>query len=195
MSRGGQKRKLAKTGLLRLPPAEDEESVNIALVLLLQNLSDLVAQVDLEWVPNRHHFSVIFGTVMNTITDGILRSRKDGQGIFCLLEAKKMMRRDNDVNVKMQETAEIVGWIRSSPDKLETFRGRRFVISQNRHQIFIIAATYDDEYVRYLEGASSGPKSFLEEQSYGPYDTADLSDLKMFARAVVVITMAANATI
>jgi hypothetical protein len=38
-------------------------------------------------------------------------------------EAKKIMRQKNQEAIKMQETAEIVGWIRTSGDRCAAFNG------------------------------------------------------------------------
>lgn len=53
-----------------LPPAEDEETVNISTVLLLQGFTFWILEPQIEWAPNRFHFPAMFKTVMNAICDG-----------------------------------------------------------------------------------------------------------------------------
>jgi hypothetical protein len=99
-------------------------TINIALVLLLQNISDLIDKVKLEWLPNHYHFTAKLKTAnMTAVTDGILRS-KDAKNIFGIMEAKKTIRRDSTNAIQMQETAEVVGWIHTSVDRFTAFNGQ-----------------------------------------------------------------------
>ncbi|PWY91684.1 hypothetical protein BO94DRAFT_616912 [Aspergillus sclerotioniger CBS 115572] len=93
-----------------LPDADDEASVNTALILLLKELSQLIANVKNEWTVDHLSFSPKFGKAgYITITDGGLRS-KATQAVLYIVEAKK--------RIIMQETAEIVGWLQQGVSSL-----------------------------------------------------------------------------
>lgn len=55
---------------------------------------------------------------------------------------------------------------------------RRLLISQDRHEIYLSVATFDDEYVKYIQGRpTSKEPSLLIMQSYGPFPVADKSEM------------------
>ncbi|QKX60927.1 uncharacterized protein TRUGW13939_08073 [Talaromyces rugulosus] len=74
---------------------------------------------------------------------------------------------------------------------LQRMKKRRVIISQDRHQLFITMATYDDAYAKYLAGETP-PKSYLKLASYGPYKITDHKHMYCFAHAVVALAMAAD---
>jgi hypothetical protein len=59
---------------------------------------------------------------MTTATDGILRS-KNAKSVFTILEAKKMLRERNSNEIKIQETAKMVGWINEHGDRSTSVNG------------------------------------------------------------------------
>jgi hypothetical protein len=104
--------------------AEDEQVVNYALVLLLENLRQLVAGSKEQWIMAREGFQSRFRKAeYRAYTDGVLR-RRGGEKISSILEVKKKTRRTVGKALKFQETAEVVGWIIKDPDTVPGFRNQ-----------------------------------------------------------------------
>jgi hypothetical protein len=104
--------------VMAYPDAEDEATVNAALVLLLEAISDLVPHSIAEWVSNHIHFSPTFGKAsFNTYTDGALRSTKN-QNVMSIIEVKRRTRSKDMDRILMQEEAEMVGWLLSGNSNL-----------------------------------------------------------------------------
>lgn len=105
-----------------VPEAEDEATPNAAIILYLQSLSGLVPGVDVDWVLNRFHFAPNFRHGRyNAHTDGALRARGSG-ALIAIVETKKRGRfyKDSD-SIRMQEAAEVVGWLLKEPGERSTF--------------------------------------------------------------------------
>ena len=105
-----------------LPEAEDEMAPNVAAVLFLQSLSALVSAKEVEWVFNRILFSPRFKNgKYNAHTDGAFRVKCNGT-LRGIVEAKKRYRlHPNPNSIKMQESAEVVGWLLKEPDERYPF--------------------------------------------------------------------------
>lgn len=93
-----------------LPEAEDESTPNAALIVLLQGVSQLVADSGVEWVFNRELFSPVFASGgYRAYSDGVLRSTTTG-AVMAIVEVKKGHRGEPGM-IEMQEAAEMVGWM------------------------------------------------------------------------------------
>lgn len=68
------------------------------------------------------------------------------------------------------------------------------LVSQNRHEVYLTFATYDEAYLRYLNGPShpNDPTSFLEMHEYGPWDTYNSSHMNKLGRILLAYTMRAS---
>ncbi|RAK92822.1 hypothetical protein BO79DRAFT_251328 [Aspergillus costaricaensis CBS 115574] len=86
-------------------------------------------------------------------TDGYL---DDGnENAYALIEVKPVIRSSKPSLIQMQESAQMVGWLMNNGDTDIERLGIH--ISQNRHEIFLTIAEYDDDYVAYLK--NKPPKS------------------------------------
>lgn len=71
----------------------------------------------------------------------------------------------------------------------------RFHISQDRHQIWLSFAEYDDEYIRYIEHGSQDPgcpRSFLTIHEFGPFNTLKESHMTESAVLLLALTLRAD---
>lgn len=73
-------------------------------------------------------------------------------------------------------------------------RYRRFHVSQDRHEIFLTVAKYDDDYVRYLEDKNyrSGTRSFMTMHQYGPWNTLDAAQMSALGPIMLAISLLAD---
>ncbi|KAI3010009.1 hypothetical protein CBS147346_1791 [Aspergillus niger] len=169
--------------------AEDEATPNAALIVLLQEITHIVERTDLEWVLNRTGFLADFGDKRRycAFTDGALRSTSDFE-VFSIAEVKKGLRSRSFI---IQEACELIAWMMTSP-KSAVFRGHFLLMSQNRHQIFLTFAKYEEELEKYLKNNEATDK-FLVLETFGPYDAEDpvcVVDLaKIIIAAIEIIKM------
>jgi hypothetical protein len=72
----------------------------------------------------------------------------------------------------------------------------RIHVSQGRHEIFLVFAEYDDDYLAYLNNSSADNKlTFLTMHQIGPSDTQSASDMKALGPILLAITLNADAEI
>ncbi|KAL2215049.1 hypothetical protein M432DRAFT_593980 [Thermoascus aurantiacus ATCC 26904] len=101
-----------------------EEVANIALVLFLEALADLLPASKSEWVPNRVLFTSKFrGGQSEARTDGCLWTR-EGRNVQAIIEVKPRCRAQARAALLRQESGEMVGWILSNSEKLPDLHGR-----------------------------------------------------------------------
>jgi hypothetical protein len=97
----------------------------------------------------------------------------------------------------MQKAAEIVTWIKSEPDPegLKSSCGRRVLISQDRHEIYLTFAEYDSNYVKYLCKTlrKNENPGFLTLHTFGPWETTRVSDMKKLGSILLAIALRAEA--
>ncbi|RSL50666.1 hypothetical protein CEP54_011824 [Fusarium duplospermum] len=194
---------------------EDEQIVNTALVSFLNALT-LHSSAQGEWSLYRMPFvvrSADGSKVFEARVDGILRDSSSGTG--AIIEVKPMARYNEvavENKIRMQETAQMAAWIAAEPPKTATMPRsqqqlklgsgskskkaagkpnvhRRLLVSQDRHQIFLIVATFDDEYVHYISGDNDTTQSFLAMQEYGPYDVGEREDMDVLGGIMLAISM------
>ncbi|KAK4153974.1 hypothetical protein C8A00DRAFT_14837 [Chaetomidium leptoderma] len=151
-------------------PSADEAYVNTALLLLLQAVTqDFRDELkSLHWVPPRKamHLEVPYlnnnakkfeaKVVLEAQVDGYLCNAGGSVHPMAICEAKSFVRRSGQVPTERQETAEMAAWIRSHPGKegllqmSASGKKRRLLVSQNRHEIYIIIGEYGQKYEEYI---------------------------------------------
>ncbi|CEL01829.1 hypothetical protein ASPCAL01407 [Aspergillus calidoustus] len=177
------------------PPTKDEQIVNTALVLLLNALA-MYQNLNVSWTMHRIPLRAIFDPYsFEARTDGYL---SDGQGNSqVLIEVKPVRREDKLAPIRMQESAQMVAWIKAYEDGVQGPRKMRFIISQVRHEIFITLAEYKTEYVNYLQGVSdaSGNISLMAMHEYGPWDTRSAAHMYDLGLILLAISLQADAEV
>lgn len=72
---------------------------------------------------------------------------------------------------------------------------RRFHVSQDRHEIWLIFAEYDEEYIKYIQDGSynpDSPLSFLKMHEFGPFDTLKRDDMAELGPILLALTLRAD---
>lgn len=177
---------------------KDEQIVNDALLELLRALTLNLPNTRCQWCSSRLAFKVHFGIIgMEARTDGYLGRRSDSinEDAFAILEAKARVRSRNtrDLPIYMQESAEMVSWIRrdQAQDRqtlLPTIKGdsqSRLLIAQDRQEIFVIIARSDNNYEQYLRGEYIPSSSFMTMQEYGPFRVQSAKNMHHLAEFVI----------
>ncbi|KAE8406285.1 hypothetical protein BDV37DRAFT_269932 [Aspergillus pseudonomiae] len=178
---------------LMFPPTKDEQIVNTALVVFLNSLTihfPMIKRCD--WTLHRKAFVPQFEEArFESRTDGYL---DDGKGNpYALIEVKPIIRAlINQSRIQVQEGSQMASWIKidinANLDKL------RVHVSQNRHEIFITIAEYDNGYVSYLrkKPANDEHPSFLTMHQYGPWNTDNAADMKKLGPILLALTLYAE---
>jgi hypothetical protein len=67
----------------------------------------------------------------------------------------------------------------------------RLVIAQDRHEIFLVHASYHPDYLQYLkkEDGRITANAFLTMAIYGPWDTNKADDMKDLAVIIVAMSL------
>lgn len=100
------------------PPTKDEQIVNTALIVLLNALTIHLESFSSKWTLHRKAFIAAFGDAeFEARTDGYLNDQ-DNPSI--IVEVKHVMRSTKLSAIGMQESAQMVAWIKS--DDCETQR-------------------------------------------------------------------------
>ena len=112
---------VSKDKMAQYPPANDEQIVNVALVLLLNAIAmHFVPNAD--WTIHRKAFQIgnkKSGKGFEARVDGFLRRRSDDK-IMAILEVKPCVRKKKKVNIQMQESAQMAAWINHFRDNCTT---------------------------------------------------------------------------
>ncbi|KAL9068939.1 MAG: hypothetical protein Q9157_006342, partial [Trypethelium eluteriae] len=171
------------------PSTGYEAIVNMALVSLLSliRLQSECLEVG-HWLSDPKSF-----TLHNQQRQPLLNARVDGylhlagqEAVFGILEVKPCVRNDRKkrTQIEWQETAQMAAWIsetpgRDAPGVFKPPQGpsnsmRRLLISQDRHEIWITVAEYDEEYENYIcdgrdvRTAQNQPPAYVEEDLVTP---------------------------
>ncbi|RWQ93454.1 hypothetical protein C8Q69DRAFT_324315 [Paecilomyces variotii] len=98
-------------------------------------------------------------------------------------------------SIQMQETAEMVGWLRQFEIDQKFMNNHPVIISQDHNKLYITFSSYHDDYLCYLkdENADITKDTYLCLQTYGPFLTFSKKHMTDFAVLVVGMTLAANA--
>lgn len=110
------------------PPTKDEQIVNTALIVLLNALTIHLESFSSKWTLHRKAFIATFGDAeFEARTDGYLNDHRDKPSV--IVEVKPVMRSTKLSAIRMQESAQMVAWIKS--DDYETQRNfMTYVISE-----------------------------------------------------------------
>ncbi|KAL3460934.1 hypothetical protein BJX64DRAFT_289872 [Aspergillus heterothallicus] len=176
-----------------LPDADDETSVNTALLLLLKELSFLVRKREVEWTVDRVRFAPQFAKGgFTTCTDGAFLLRHSNR-IIAIVEAKRRLRSKDPKSIMMQEAAELVGWLLDSrAAEFPGLNSHALLISQDRHQIFLSFAKITPEYLDYLRNPQSSSRALMPIQPYGPYNIFLREHMEELATLIVALTLMAS---
>ncbi|KAJ0425229.1 hypothetical protein BJY00DRAFT_308557 [Aspergillus carlsbadensis] len=159
------------------PPMKDEQIVNTALVLFLNALT-MYQNLKVSWTMHRIPLRASFNPHSFVArTDGYL-SDEEGNPLV-LIEVKPVTRNTKLTPIRMQESAQMVAWIKAYEDGAHAPRKMRTIISQDRHEIFITVADCKVEYVRYLQGVSGASNniSLMTMHEYDPWNTGSAADM------------------
>ncbi|KAI9035479.1 uncharacterized protein KD926_003442 [Aspergillus affinis] len=183
---------------IKWDPTDDEQIINSALLQFLKAVALATPNSKVGWSMRRLRYNVAYNVAsMETRTDGFLGElgSTSTQEAFSILEAKpRVLSREGDGrSTFFQKSAEVINWImgdqkqgRKVPlQSLTTSDHSRLLIAQSRHEIFLVIATYDDEYVSYLNGKGSSSSTFMTMQQYGPYNINDAGHMKYLAEYLV----------
>lgn len=197
---------------------EDEQIVNFALLLLVDALVIECKDATGDWSPYRAPFEAcdrLGEKVYQACVDGLYRQKKkkDSEGADpkkeeleadMIIEVKPHSRREpptaDTMAVNMQESAQMAAWISKvnipgQEDGKHTVY-RRVLISQNRRQIFVTIAKYDQAYVDYIKGNTvlgeehEGPDGpFLTMERHGPYDITNWEEMRWISHMLLALSI------
>ncbi|KAI1170048.1 hypothetical protein F4777DRAFT_570640 [Nemania sp. FL0916] len=174
--------------------ASDEQIVNTALLLLLNALSISCPEVQGDWTLHRRRFALQSkgNKVYEARVDGYLRSRDNK--VKAIVEVKPYTRGTKYWNTRMQEAGQMAAWIGTDPPDVQAMRAqkkncRRLLVSQDRHEIYVIIAEFDADYVDYICGHDPANLSFLEMQDYGPFETTNSDHMAAFGYLILAFTI------
>ncbi|KAB8200084.1 hypothetical protein BDV34DRAFT_230615 [Aspergillus parasiticus] len=182
---------------LNYPKTKDEQIVNTALVDFL-NAFIIHRNFGSCWMLHRKPFVADFehGS-FEARTDGYLEG-EDSKSLktYAIVEVKPMLRTIHLERISMQEAAEMVAWIKAEPDPagFVSSCGRRVLVSQDRHEIYLTFAEYSEDYVKYLNNTLGKDESpgFLTLHGFGPWDTDRVGDMKDLGRILLAIALRAE---
>ncbi|EGX88238.1 hypothetical protein CCM_08281 [Cordyceps militaris CM01] len=105
---------------------EDEQIVNFSLIVLLDTLIMMCPAVKGSWSPYRCPFSVRDAGVeiYQARVDGVFRPQHDRPGNM-IVEVKPHSRHVNQMDVSMQESAQMAAWIADYPDLESRIRTKK----------------------------------------------------------------------
>ena len=188
----------------------DEQIVNSALIDYLNALTD---HFDLgqHWVLHRRPLHAIVNgkQLYEARTDGYLTD-ESGQACRGLIEVKAARRDKHMFEIFRQESAQMVAWIISEPDRDPRLPGRcvqelftlTFKYSEltesktlsgttRPKEIFMNFAKYDDGFVEYVNGKGVGindPNSFNTIFEIGPYNTKERGEMERLGPILLALT-------
>ncbi|OJJ94751.1 hypothetical protein ASPACDRAFT_55655 [Aspergillus aculeatus ATCC 16872] len=189
-STGTRSRKKQKTSHQAEKRPSDEAITNTTLLLFLDALSSLIPNPSFEFKIFRAAFEATFRTVSyRALTDGALWLVDQPEDIRVILEVKKMSRHDNADRIRMQETAEIVAWLKSSKPWQDCFGGHKILIAEDAAQVWVICAKPSSAYAAYLAQGTDDQNPFIEMKSYGPFLLNNSNEMRDLCIVVVAIML------
>ncbi|PYI02943.1 hypothetical protein BO78DRAFT_432519 [Aspergillus sclerotiicarbonarius CBS 121057] len=177
------------------PPTKDEQIVNCALIIFLNALT-LPFKLANNWTLHRKVFKAVFDdATFEARTDGYLDDRHGNAQ--AIIEVKPVTRSKKSNLIQMQESAQMVAWIKSDGEKPDAPKKVRIHVSQDRHEIFLTVAQYDGDYIRYLEDKDhrSESKSFMTMHQFGPWNTLDATHMSYLGPIMLAISLRADAEV
>ncbi|KAE8152264.1 hypothetical protein BDV25DRAFT_138079 [Aspergillus avenaceus] len=171
-------------------PDADEESVNIALVNLLQAICLKVPGVMSRWVSTRLRLKADFrdNNSFLALVDGALSIWGEPEKLYALIECKARELGIGLTKVLVQQALEIVAWLMQKTRPACALPGRILLVSQDRHEIFLTVGTLDRHYLSFLQGKPA-PERFLKLTVYGPWDTKVALQMAYLAEVILAFTL------
>lgn len=163
------------------PNSVNEIYSNMALLLFLQaaTMEAITYLSAVNWLPTRLALKLTAAELahsegskqvhlMNALVDGYLCHRTSEDDFskvpLAICEAKPFVRFKNRVRTMRQETAEMASWIAQHGEGGEGLlqsstsgRKRRLLLSQDRHEIYLIIGEYGGAYEEYITGQTELP--------------------------------------
>ncbi|KAH8427659.1 uncharacterized protein LDX57_005370 [Aspergillus melleus] len=175
---------------------KDEEIVTSALFSLLCGLT-VHTKIGNRWTVHRKALKACFRHASFVArVDGYLEDRTPVEKVRAVVEVKPMFREKRILQICMQESAQMVAWILKDLDEFGCLNlpGRRLHVSQNRNEIYITFAEYDDEYMNYLKDRSSSDPDlhFLTMHQYGPWKTSIQAHMRDLGQLLLAICLRAH---
>ncbi|KAI9039976.1 uncharacterized protein KD926_008666 [Aspergillus affinis] len=137
------------------PKIDDEQVVNVATLNFLKAITAHFSWLSSSWTIHRKPFHARFeNTQYEARTNGYLQG-KESKDVRGLIEVKAPLRIDKQTEIRIQESAQTVAWVKEFPHTPPNRPYRRFHVSQDRHEIWLIFAEYDDQNLKNLQGTSN----------------------------------------
>ncbi|PYH38808.1 uncharacterized protein BO87DRAFT_350287 [Aspergillus neoniger CBS 115656] len=175
------------------PPTKDEQIVNTALLTFLDSLT-LHFDLSVGWSIHRMAFKATFTNMeFQARTDGYLADSKGD--IKAIVEVKPVIRNNKETQIRIQESHQIVANLLAdytSPHVQRRNKPHRLIISQDRHEIYISVAEYDDNYIDYLQTGQTRNNPFLVMHQYGPWDTLNPDAMDDLGPIILALTAIAQ---
>ncbi|KAM5443650.1 hypothetical protein MferCBS31731_001424 [Microsporum ferrugineum] len=183
------------------PKVEDEQIVNGFLIAFLATICMHNPNIKLEWSPVRKAFK--FGKVdiqasgrktflFEARTDGHLSqpSMKNTNVRSAMIVEVKPTFRGYSNRVIYQATAQMAAWVYEEPDKPESKQPyRRAMVLQERHQIRLVIAKYDQKYIDYLHDKTVTDVSLLEMHEFGMWDIRVKPEMEEFGVILLALVL------
>ncbi|KAK2810361.1 hypothetical protein FQN50_003092 [Emmonsiellopsis sp. PD_5] len=186
-----------RTARREFPDVEDEQIVNYFLVALLGCLSFHRADTRSLWSGLRKSFKFGRGDdyLFQAQTDGhlyALKSMPSTAESFIILEVKPTYRGKTN-KIIYQATAQMAAWIYCEHESgtSQTGKFRRIMILQERHDIRLIVAEYDQDYVDYIRNSPkpNTPLSLLRMNEYGPWDIDNPKEMEELGPILLALAL------
>ncbi|KAF9890255.1 hypothetical protein FE257_006168 [Aspergillus nanangensis] len=176
------------------PPTKDEQIVNCALILFLNALT-IPSQFNLthNWTLHRKAFKAEFDTAsFEARVDGYLDDRQGKAKV--IIEVKPVIRSKKLGPIRMQESAQMVAWIKEDDEEPNGAEKMRIIVSQDRHEVFLTVAKYNDDYIQYLKCPEnlSQPLSFMTMREFGPWAISNDKAMKNLGSTLLAISLFAE---
>ncbi|PYH64302.1 uncharacterized protein BO88DRAFT_429656 [Aspergillus vadensis CBS 113365] len=179
------------------PQVSDEIMVNAYLLGLASVVTFSVEGVEAHWTPERKGYKVCDEKgikLYEARTDGHMFLYSNGE-TKAIVEVKPVVRAELP-RVMMQEVAQMAAWIHAEKDvayeeKLAEQWFRRLLWSMNRHELYIIIAEYNGDYVDYLTNPrrEAECESFMTMNQFGPWDIRNSTQVAEFAAILLAVTL------
>ncbi|KAK3325242.1 hypothetical protein B0H66DRAFT_599418 [Apodospora peruviana] len=152
-----------------------------------------------EWSSIRQGFTVSDKSgkeVYVAEVDGLLRVASTEEPRI-IVEVKPNVRRFSDSTydkIRMQEATQMAAWITEYPYLATQPQGsantqyRRLLISQDKHEIYVTVATFDDDHIKYIQ--HRGPvTSFLKLTEFGPFPVTDHKRMRFLGEFMLAMSI------
>ncbi|KAJ9217770.1 hypothetical protein DTO166G4_574 [Paecilomyces variotii] len=130
-----------------------ESAVNMSLISFLQALAMVAGLPANQWNGDRIPLQADFGGPAGSfiaVTDGQLQSVTDKR-ILALVECKRWERHRYSPQVELQETAQMVSWIKEFSDPVR--RPWQALVSQDGKETYVSIFEYDWAWESYINGS------------------------------------------